>query len=114
MVAVLGEDWRDGLDKARKIKVREAHECEFGVVALSRNVVGPLAHGLAVPAGARAPDDDSDSKHDSPSIRSRKMGSATLFVLPSRGLLVRKIIRKKSACLADDCLQLQILATNVG
>src|SRR5258708_21645859 len=43
-----------------------------------------------------------------------KRGSATLFVLTSRGLLVRKIIRKKSACLADDCLQLQILATNVG
>jgi len=68
IIAVLAEHRRHGLVKERKIEVRDVYEFEFGVIAFSRNVISPLAHGLALPAGPRAPDDNSDFKHDSPSV----------------------------------------------
>src|ERR1700752_5354006 len=68
-MAVLAEHRRYGLVKERKIEVRDVHEFEFGVIAFSRNVVSPLAHGLALPTGPRTTYDDCDFKHNSPSVR---------------------------------------------
>ena len=63
-MAVLAEHRRHGLVKEGKIEVRGVHELEFGVGALSRNVVSPPGHDLGLPAWPRTADDDTDFNHD--------------------------------------------------